>query len=62
MISVRLWFRTRDRAAERRLCDRFGIPGPTVNGEGLCQLTEQDLPALRRLEEEGLIQVRELRR
>lgn len=59
---VRVVFLTRDPAAVRRLCDRFGMPGPTVNREGRADVPDEDLAALRRFEEQGLLRIRELRR
>lgn len=63
MISLTVYWRTKEIGIIRKIRERFGLPSyMTVNGETDAEVSDEDFPLLEETARRGFIQIRKLNR
>lgn len=58
MVRVTIYWVTRHEPTMKKIRERFGLSGMSINGETIASIKEEDLPLLRETESYGYIQIR----
>lgn len=59
-MRVRFYWETNRKDIIQRIKDRFKVHGITVNYESIVDITDEELNLLRKCEDKGYIQIREI--